>query len=36
VEEILGRVESFESLASPFELTGLLQLPAVMPARATT
>ena len=28
MEEILGRIESFESLASPTELTELLQLPA--------
>ena len=27
MEEILGRIESFESLASPSELTELLQLP---------
>jgi 2-methylcitrate dehydratase PrpD len=28
VEEILRRIESFEDLASPFELTELLELPA--------
>jgi hypothetical protein len=28
VEEILRRIESFEGLASPSELTELLQLPA--------
>jgi len=28
MEEILGRIESFEGLASPTELTELLQLPA--------
>jgi 2-methylcitrate dehydratase PrpD len=31
VEEMLRRIERFETMTSPFELTGLLRLPAILP-----